>query len=117
MVAATTNGATTGELAEDGYPKDMEIPVRYVKGMEGDMVEARRRWIATLKVMYSFLGTTGTTNLPLDWPPLRRSMLLHRDESLWRATAVGVVVFLKPGVTRYRQAASSFVFHGSSQSV
>lgn len=48
-VAATANGAT-GELAEDGYPKDMEIPVRYVKGMEGDVVEARRRWIATLQV-------------------------------------------------------------------
>lgn len=48
-VVAATNGGK-GELAEDGYPKDMEIPVRYVKGMEGDMVEARRRWIATLKV-------------------------------------------------------------------
>eukprot|EP00903_Cladosiphon_okamuranus_P009988 g9474.t1 len=47
-VAAATNG-NTGELAEDGYPKDMEIPIRYVKGMEGDVVEARRRWIATLQ--------------------------------------------------------------------
>ncbi|CAN0183935.1 unnamed protein product [Ectocarpus sp. 12 AP-2014] len=54
VVTAATNGsssssATTSELAEDGYPKDMEIPIRYVKGMEGDVVEARRRWIATLK--------------------------------------------------------------------
>lgn len=49
-VAATTANGATGELAEDGYPKDMEIPVRYVKGMEGDVVEARRRWIATLQV-------------------------------------------------------------------
>lgn len=56
--AATTNGGT-GELAEDGYPKDMEIPIRYVKGMEGDMVEARRRWIATLQVKCCVLfGTT-----------------------------------------------------------
>lgn len=46
---SSTNGGTA-ELAEDGYPKDMEIPIRYVKGMEGDMVEARRRWIATLQV-------------------------------------------------------------------
>lgn len=37
-------------LAEDGYPLVMEIPNRYIKGMEGDKVEARRRWIATLKV-------------------------------------------------------------------
>lgn len=37
-------------LAEDGYPLVMEIPNRYIKGMEGDRVEARRRWIATLKV-------------------------------------------------------------------
>ena len=37
-------------ILEDGYPKDLEIPIRYVKGMEGDMEEARRRWIATLKV-------------------------------------------------------------------
>lgn len=36
-------------LAEDGYPLVMEIPNRYIKGMEGDKVEARRRWIATLK--------------------------------------------------------------------
>lgn len=57
VVTAATNGssnssssATTSELAEDGYPKDMEIPIRYVKGMEGDLVEARRRWIATLEV-------------------------------------------------------------------
>lgn len=64
-VAPATNGGA-GELAEDGYPKDMQIPVRYVKGMEGDVVEARRRWIATLKVPTYFagsswlLGTTGT---------------------------------------------------------
>lgn len=51
--AVTKNGGSTPELAEDGYPKDMEIPIRYVKGMEGDMVEARRRWIATLKVCAS----------------------------------------------------------------
>lgn len=51
VVAATNGGSVPAtELAEDGYPKDMEIPVRYVKGMEGDVVEARRRWIATLKV-------------------------------------------------------------------
>eukprot|EP00752_Nemacystus_decipiens_P005681 g5141.t1 len=49
VAAATANGGGAGELAEDGYPKNMEIPVRYVKGMEGDMVEARRRWIATLQ--------------------------------------------------------------------
>lgn len=45
-----TNGSTTAALAPDGYPVDMEIPIRYIKGMEGDRVEARRRWIATLKV-------------------------------------------------------------------
>lgn len=52
VATAATNGSSSGssELAEDGYPKDMEIPIRYVKGMEGDVVEARRRWIATLKV-------------------------------------------------------------------
>lgn len=40
----------TGGVLEDGYPADLEIPVRYVKGMDGDMVEARRRWIESLKV-------------------------------------------------------------------
>lgn len=40
----------TGAVLEDGYPADLEIPVRYVKGMDGDMVEARRRWIESLKV-------------------------------------------------------------------
>lgn len=48
--SVVANGTGASELAEDGYPKDLEIPIRYVKGMEGDMVEARRRWIATLKV-------------------------------------------------------------------
>lgn len=45
------NGSgNVGDLAPDGYPKDLDIPVRYVKGMGGDMDEARRRWIDTLKV-------------------------------------------------------------------
>lgn len=57
-VVAATNGGT-GELAEDGYPRDMEIPVRYVKGMEGDVVEARRRWIATLQVRLPPVSLSG----------------------------------------------------------
>lgn len=44
------NKVANGDLAADGYPVDMDIPIRYVKGMEGDMVEARRRWITTLEV-------------------------------------------------------------------
>lgn len=47
---AAGNGKAGVELAEDGYPKDLDIPVRYVKGMGGDMVEARRRWIVSLEV-------------------------------------------------------------------
>lgn len=47
---AAGNGEVRGEVAEDGYPQDLDIPVRYVKGMGGDMVEARRRWIASLEV-------------------------------------------------------------------
>lgn len=46
---AAGNGEVRGEVAEDGYPQDLDIPVRYVKGMGGDMVEARRRWIASLE--------------------------------------------------------------------
>lgn len=42
---------TNGDLEPDGYPVDLEIPVRYIKGMEGDKEEARRRWIDTLKVL------------------------------------------------------------------
>eukprot|EP01084_Bolivina_argentea_P244389 409405_1 len=38
-----------GEMLDDGYPKDLEIPIRYIKGMEGDEEEARRRWITTLE--------------------------------------------------------------------
>ena len=48
--AATAAEPASTALAEDGYPLVMEIPNRYIKGMEGDRVEARRRWIATLKV-------------------------------------------------------------------
>lgn len=49
---ASANKVVNGDLADDGYPVDMDIPIRYVKGMEGDLVEARRRWIATLKVSH-----------------------------------------------------------------
>lgn len=50
-VSAAAATTPAGEaLADDGYPAVMEIPNRYIKGMEGDKVEARRRWIATLKV-------------------------------------------------------------------
>ncbi|CAM9583946.1 unnamed protein product [Discosporangium mesarthrocarpum] len=36
-------------LAPDGYPENLDIHIRYIKGMGGDMVEARRRWIESLK--------------------------------------------------------------------
>jgi hypothetical protein len=41
---------TAAAVLEDGYPADLQLPIRYVKGMGGDLVEARRRWIDTLKV-------------------------------------------------------------------
>lgn len=43
--------ADTGDstILEDGYPANLEIPIRYIKGMGGDMVEARRRWVESLK--------------------------------------------------------------------
>eukprot|EP00611_Tribonema_gayanum_P016908 TRINITY_DN29387_c0_g1_i1.p3 TRINITY_DN29387_c0_g1~~TRINITY_DN29387_c0_g1_i1.p3 ORF type:complete len:143 (-),score=30.43 TRINITY_DN29387_c0_g1_i1:1872-2300(-) len=47
--------ATNGQpLLDDGYPGDLEIPIRYIKGMEGDMAEARRRWVETLKWRKSY---------------------------------------------------------------
>lgn len=48
---AESNGVSNGsQVLADGYPADLEIPIRYIKGMEYDMAEARRRWIATLEV-------------------------------------------------------------------
>jgi hypothetical protein len=46
----TTEQPTAAAALEDGYPADLQLPIRYVKGMGGDLVEARRRWIDTLKV-------------------------------------------------------------------
>lgn len=45
--------SVSGNLA-DGYPADLEIPIRYIKGMGGDMQEARRRWIESLKWRESY---------------------------------------------------------------
>mmetsp|Transcript_3110 Transcript_3110/g.4769 ORF Transcript_3110/g.4769 Transcript_3110/m.4769 type:complete len:271 (-) Transcript_3110:68-880(-) len=42
------------EILEDGYPANLEIPIRYIKGMDYDMTEARRRWIESLKWRESY---------------------------------------------------------------
>lgn len=41
-------------MLDDGYPADLSIPIRYIKGMGGDMAEARRRWVETLKWRESY---------------------------------------------------------------
>jgi hypothetical protein len=46
----TTEQPTAAAVLDDGYPADLRLPIRYVKGMGGDLAEARRRWIDTLKV-------------------------------------------------------------------
>ncbi|CAM9691831.1 unnamed protein product [Chrysoparadoxa australica] len=47
--ATAVVGAGKEELLADGYPANLELPIRYIKGMGGDLVEARRRYIESLK--------------------------------------------------------------------
>ncbi len=116
VTAEVTKNGGTPELAEDGYPKDMEIPIRYVKGMEGDMVEARRRWIATLKVRVEIsaacFGTTTCRCLMRLLDPIIFSISFHESFCRW-CGVVGVYLcgsrWRRPLLRARRRAVSSLV--------